>query len=571
MSPFLSSDSQLAIEQSSPLEPCAAEMGAVLPSKKISYWPSQVLWGCLDQSRHARAGTPLGCLVDSLVWTGAPGEGKMRLTGRFARRDFLRLLGLGGVTIGSAAVIGDSERRSGIPVLPVPKSPSVTPPRAADIPPPAESSGLINVRSYGARGNGVTDDGPAIRQALQDARMAGGGIVYVPPGTYLVSTVPRGRRRGVALVVGSKTMLLGAGRDATTIRAMPDQPDNSIFVLNYNTASGGDVQMVFQDFTFDGDASHQSAALRQSGIQIQRTRGVRFLRVRVMNVKGTMYLPPGEGFAFNCEYCTDTSYTDCETLTTAGTTAAGFSAGHASGLEYKGCWAYGMTHSAGFTLSYCRQVMHVNCRSYLNGAFGFNSEFSDDVIYMGCIAGGQAAAGPESGAGGLYPPDASLGNRRHGFALAMASRNQLVGCVARDNGGDGLLLSKAKEIRIIGGDFSANMENGIHVDTESNDFRLLGGLRADGNRYAALRLEAYELNSFISGPLPAPPMPRSGEAFANPFGLDATLYLSGGTVRSVAISGIVVPGPTMGPFRVPGAQKITITYTGTPTWAWFAD
>lgn len=44
----------------------------------------------------------------------------------------------------------------------------------------------INVLQYGAKGDGVTNDTAAFNSALQAAANAGGGIVLVPPATYLV-------------------------------------------------------------------------------------------------------------------------------------------------------------------------------------------------------------------------------------------------------------------------------------------------------------------------------------------------------------------------------------------------
>src|SRR5208283_2467007 len=45
----------------------------------------------------------------------------------------------------------------------------------------------INVRDYGARGNGLSDDTAAIRAAIA-AVPASGGTVYLPCGTYLISS-----------------------------------------------------------------------------------------------------------------------------------------------------------------------------------------------------------------------------------------------------------------------------------------------------------------------------------------------------------------------------------------------
>src|SRR5215472_4978470 len=67
---------------------------------------------------------------------------------------------------------------------------------------------------------GATDSTTAIQARLNSVRIAGGGIVYMPPGTYLVNTATRtgGFSQGTALMVGANTTLMGAGRDATTIR-----------------------------------------------------------------------------------------------------------------------------------------------------------------------------------------------------------------------------------------------------------------------------------------------------------------------------------------------------------------
>ena len=46
-------------------------------------------------------------------------------------------------------------------------------------------SGYINVRNFGAMGNGVTDDTAAFQAAI-NALPASGGVIVVPSGTYLI-------------------------------------------------------------------------------------------------------------------------------------------------------------------------------------------------------------------------------------------------------------------------------------------------------------------------------------------------------------------------------------------------
>src|SRR5882672_7715585 len=42
-----------------------------------------------------------------------------------------------------------------------------------------------NIRTFGAKGDGITPDTPAINKAIDAAAAAGGGTVYFPAGKYL--------------------------------------------------------------------------------------------------------------------------------------------------------------------------------------------------------------------------------------------------------------------------------------------------------------------------------------------------------------------------------------------------
>lgn len=72
-----------------------------------------------------------------------------------------------------------------------------------------KGSQVHNIQAYGATGNGTSDDTAAINAALAAAHAQGGGIVYGPPGTYLISS---------ALIIYSNTRLSLAA-NATVTRA----------------------------------------------------------------------------------------------------------------------------------------------------------------------------------------------------------------------------------------------------------------------------------------------------------------------------------------------------------------
>jgi hypothetical protein len=77
-----------------------------------------------------------------------------------------------------------------LPTTPMPTSPSTldsTQPYVGDIVFPADS-GIINVKNYGVKGDGITDDTQAILRAIRENLVGNPGpIIYFPSGTYLVS------------------------------------------------------------------------------------------------------------------------------------------------------------------------------------------------------------------------------------------------------------------------------------------------------------------------------------------------------------------------------------------------
>jgi len=66
---------------------------------------------------------------------------------------------------------------------------------------------IFNVRDYGAAGDGITLDSPAIRKAIDACSQSGGGTVLIPAGTYLSATVAL--KDNVRLYLEKDALLLG--------------------------------------------------------------------------------------------------------------------------------------------------------------------------------------------------------------------------------------------------------------------------------------------------------------------------------------------------------------------------
>ena len=77
-----------------------------------------------------------------------------------------------------------------------------------------------NVRSYGAVGDGKNLDSPSIDKAIQTAAAAGGGTVYLPPGTYLSGTIHLASN--IHLLIDMGATILAAPQDMNAY----DEPEH---------------------------------------------------------------------------------------------------------------------------------------------------------------------------------------------------------------------------------------------------------------------------------------------------------------------------------------------------------
>lgn len=96
---------------------------------------------------------------------------------------------------------------------------------------------VVNVRDYGATGDGKTDDTAAIKDANQAAK---GGVLYFPKGSYLVSA---------ALAAQSHTIYRGAGRTAAILTVAAGSAQTSVLDLS------GHTDVIVEDLGFDGSAA----------------------------------------------------------------------------------------------------------------------------------------------------------------------------------------------------------------------------------------------------------------------------------------------------------------------------
>ncbi|WP_119680655.1 right-handed parallel beta-helix repeat-containing protein [Indioceanicola profundi] len=102
---------------------------------------------------------------------------------------------------------------------------------------------------YGARGDGTGDDRPAIQMAIDAmAENERGGVVFLPPGTYMLSAPGLNQKTGVHLV--------GASREATRLKLQPRQNCSIIWADADRQGAFADCRV--QSMTLDGDIFGQT-------------------------------------------------------------------------------------------------------------------------------------------------------------------------------------------------------------------------------------------------------------------------------------------------------------------------
>src|SRR5438067_6776410 len=126
---------------------------------------------------------------------------------------------------------------------------------------PAGVQTAFNVRDYGATGDGVTDDTATVQAAINAARAGGGGIVFLPPGTYLTG--------GQTLY--SRIHLRGSGGDATILKLRAGAntaiiQSDGFTALTGTDSAGGIDRFSVRDLTLDGNKAQNPTG--GCGIQV---------------------------------------------------------------------------------------------------------------------------------------------------------------------------------------------------------------------------------------------------------------------------------------------------------------
>lgn len=115
-----------------------------------------------------------------------------------------------------------------------------------------------------------------------------------------------------------------------------------------------------------------------------------------------------------------------------------------------------------------------------------------------------------------------------------------------------------------------NSTTSANVQVTGNEFQGGGALRTGVFGGSTLPYARHNFGYNPRGAVSPPAVPATTVAYTNAYGVDCDVYVSGGTVTGVAISGAAT-GLTSGHFLVRNSGTITLTYTVAPTWVWIGQ
>lgn len=468
---------------------------------------------------------------------------------------------------------------------------------------------------WGAKGDGVTDDKTAIQATIATAQTAGGGIVFLSPGTYIIGST--------LTITASNIRLMGAGT-------------GSIIKCNFATENviyAGRVLLtdqVVQNISFK-DFAITSSVAKTSGAAIFCEHAERYVIEGVKAAPAESNFNLYDGFYFryfdnclvsnavvNCShygitmqgksdqswganlFINDGSKISTNNITNSYGVYIGGGCGGVSIEETDiincmyGIWMdnvlatinnreiflnqcfidssgnHGIqVNDNGVTLLHLNNTWIASSGSVSNGGFpnGNNINTSSvlpagsNFLLDGCRIYNAYGSGIVANAGEWTITSSSIHNNGkgtaggHGIDIENANVTNLLieGNSILSNGNATLGIG----VRIVAGVTNFLVANNI--------IRLNGTSQINSE---SVGKTANNIGYNPVGNIAAPAIPASGTAYTNSQIVTTRVHISGGTVTEIAINGTTT-GLISGTFILEPNDAITLTYSAAPTWTWF--
>lgn len=475
---------------------------------------------------------------------------------------------------------------------------------------------VINVKDFGAKGDGVTDDTAALQAAIT---AAGNSTIRFPAGNYIKSAA-------LTVATGFAPLLIGDGIGSTRIINNSSTAGGIIF-SNATSASmplGGGIQ----NMTIDGGVSPTIAGSSGTGVAIECANDGFTL---------SNLLIRGWGNGITSDQCFNSFTTNVTVLYNTFNaiiigTRSGYSAGGGNtfsdiNLSNFGSLLGGTPTGIQIVQSGGEFWDNIDITSYSTGvhiapkASGqvsyqfFSSVLADTCTSLGwfidasnsgssivstmctnCWSGFNAGNGIEIQGAGVddfrWVAGRIRENVNHGVEILSGNRIAIQNSSIAANGRTTMagtynginIAAGVSGFQItdntIGNFASSSMAQGtgiyITAGTSNNvviadnlSIAPAGGGVAISNNSTGTNVQISDNPGYNPvGVLGPPSFPSTTVPYTNAYGVTCRVFIHGGAITAIAINGTAT-GLITGSFDVANGETITITYSGSPAWTWF--
>lgn len=464
--------------------------------------------------------------------------------------------------------------------------------------------GWFNVKDYGAVGNGTHDDTTAIQAAYNACGDAGGGTVYYPYGTYVVTscidlpasssgTVVTSLGVGVGPLdpsgPGSRILASGQLGNQPTYGTIGEttskQPDTAQYLFNadaYNSCAYHFVDLAF-DQTGATSAILTIVAMSFAAVTFQ------YCTINHIGIGYFANNGNGQPVYFSLDHCrgdfdeqngmfwNDTGPREGYVTNCAFHFAApnGGPFTYGGFLEQTAFWSWYISNNRlemNSNGSHTAKSASLWCDVADNSASETANTIVHDNLFdhaadaaIAILMSGLTVTGYTQGSSIHDNVCNDWGNASvtGGLGAAIYFDDGPQDCVLGPGTFYGNTTGALYGIRVEGDPVTAN----LRIDTRHQVFRsvVTAPWRINGVNYTAGAGSTWQ--GFRQA-LTAPAVPASGTALTNSFGVAARVFVTGGTVSAIAIGGTDT-GLTGGTFELDPGETITLTYSSAPAWTWF--
>ncbi|WP_225774665.1 putative Ig domain-containing protein [Pseudomonas sp. Marseille-Q5115] len=292
---------------------------------------------------------------------------------------------------------------------------------------------IFNVKDFGAVGDGVTDDTAAMQACIDAAAAAGGGTVFVPSGTFIVSAGEE--PSDGCLMLKSNVHMEGEGAGKTTVK-VADGSDTKITGVIRSAYGEETHDFGLSNLTIDGNRDHTTGKIDGwfNGYipgQDGHDSNVTLSGVEIKDCSGYGFDPHEQTINMLIENCVS----------------------HGNGLD-------------GFVADYMIDTKYVNNVAYDNDRHGFNIVTStNDFTMTGNVAYGNGGNGivVQRGSENIPSPynvtiegGDVYNNGAEGVLVKLSSDVTVTGVNIHDNGGSGVRIYGSTDVTITGNTLTNN-------------------------------------------------------------------------------------------------------------------